>query len=153
MAALLASLLWPAPPLLLWNASGSSPVGLYSVTAATPRVGEMAVAWAPPAARQIAAARSYLPLRVPLVKRVAAVRGDRVCARGNRLFVNGRFAAVRRSSDPSGRAMPWWSGCVRLGRGDLLLLSADRALAFDGRYFGVTRASDVIGKAELLWAR
>jgi type IV secretory pathway protease TraF len=48
--------------------------------------------------------------------------------------------------------MPWWSGCERLGKGDLLLLSPDEG-AFDGRYFGVTRAREVVGTARLLWRR
>lgn len=148
------SIIWPPRPLLLWNASGSSPVGLYVVSPpAAVRVGAMIVAWPPPAARRIAAARSYLPYDVPLVKNVAAAEGDRVCASHGRILVNGRPAALRRRVDPSGRPMPWWSGCVRLRRGELFLLSRAGPLAFDGRYFGVTRASQVLGKARLIWSR
>jgi type IV secretory pathway protease TraF len=88
---------------------------------------------------------------VPLVKRAAAVAGDRVCARQRRIFINGKSVALRRARDPSGRPMPWWSGCARLQDGELFLLSAAGPLAFDGRYFGVTRASEVIGRARLLW--
>jgi conjugative transfer signal peptidase TraF len=150
----LASLLWPPRPLLLWNASPSSPIGLYALSsAAAPRTGDMAVAWAPPAARRLAAARRYLPFQVPLVKPVAAAAGDRVCALRNRIIVNGKAVALRRAHDPSGRPMPWWTGCARLGRGETFLLSAGGPLAFDGRYFGSTRASELVGKARLLWAR
>lgn len=152
--ALAQSLLWRPRPLLLWNASGSSPVGLYVITAsAAPAVGQTVVAWPPRTARRIAATRSYLPFDVPLVKRVAASKGDRVCARNRRIFINGRATAVRRFHDPSGRPMPWWSGCVRLGRGELFLLSSAGPLAFDGRYFGVSRSSDLVGEARLLWRR
>lgn len=152
--ALAASLLWLPRPLLLWNASSSSPIGLYSVSSVVvPRAGEMVVAWPPPAARPVAAARSYLPFNVPLVKRVAAIEGDRICARSNRIFINGRAVATRRRRDPSGRPMPWWSGCVRLERGDLFLLSFASPLAFDGRYFGVTHHSELFGEARLLWPR
>jgi type IV secretory pathway protease TraF len=140
-------------PRLIWNASPSSPVGLYSVTQAVPGTGEMAVAWPPGPVRRLAAGRSYLPRGVPLVKHVAAVAGDRVCAKGARIFINGREAAVRRVADPGGRPMPWWSGCTPLGRGDLFLLSPVGPLAFDGRYFGVTRRLDIVGKARLLWPR
>jgi type IV secretory pathway protease TraF len=49
--------------------------------------------------------------------------------------------------------MPWWSGCRRLERGELFLLSPAGPLAFDGRYFGVTRPLELIGKAHLLWAK
>lgn len=138
-------------PLLLWNASASSPVGLYIVyPPGRPRAGDMVIAWAPAAARRLAAARGYLPASVPLVKRVAAADGDRVCARGESVSVNGPVVAVRRARDPSGRRLPWWSGCARLGTGDLLLLS-NAAAAFDGRYFGITRAREVLGRARLIW--
>jgi type IV secretory pathway protease TraF len=29
----------------------------------------------------------------------------------------------------------------------------DSPQSFDGRYFGVTRANEILGRAELLWAR
>jgi type IV secretory pathway protease TraF len=100
----------------------------------------------------MAAKRTYLPLGVPLVKRVAAVAGDRVGATGRLLFVDGAPAATRRSRDPSGRTMPWWTGCRRLGPGELFLLSPGKPDAFDGRYFGVTLAGEILGRARLLWA-
>lgn len=112
----------------------------------------MVVAWAPPRARKIAAERGYLPANVPLVKRVAAASGDRVCTSGRAVIVNGRRLAQGRARDPAGRPMPSWSGCTRLRSGDLLLLSRDSPLAFDGRYFGITSAGEVIGKARLLWS-
>jgi type IV secretory pathway protease TraF len=67
--------------------------------------------------------------------------------------VNGRLAAVRRPRDPRGRIMPSWSGCRVLRSGELFLLSPGVADAFDGRYFGVTRKAELIGKARLLWAK
>jgi type IV secretory pathway protease TraF len=109
------------------------------------------VAWAPDRARELAAARHYLPTSVPLVKRVAAVGGDQVCAVGAAVFVNGRLAALRRTEDPSGRPMPWWTGCEDISPGDLFLLTPERADAFDGRYFGVTRGRQVVGSARLIW--
>ena len=149
--ALLATLGRPTP-LLLWNASASSPTGLYRVARA-PRVarGDMVVAWPPASARALAAERHYLPLGVPLVKQVAAIAGDQVCGRGAELLINGLAVAARRAADPSGRPLPWWTGCVRLGGGDVLLLSPNVPQAFDGRYFGITRRSEIVGKAKLLW--
>jgi conjugative transfer signal peptidase TraF len=148
------TLLWRPRPLLLWNASSSSPIGLYSIgPRAGLRRGDVAVAWAPAWARRLADRRNYLPSPVPLVKRVAGAEGDRVCAVRRHIFVNGRLAALRRSRDPEGRPMPWWSGCRSLGRGELFLLSRGVPEAFDGRYFGVTRATDLVGKATLLWGK
>lgn len=152
--ALACSLLWPPRPVLLWNASASSRVGLYIVTSSDHlHAGDMVVAWAPAWARRVAAARHYLPASVPLVKRVAAVPGERVCARQKTIFVNGRPVAFRWTRDPSGRRMPWWSGCQVIRHGDLFLLAPDVPEAFDGRYFGVTRGRQIVGKARLLWAK
>jgi conjugative transfer signal peptidase TraF len=153
-ASLFSTLLLPPRLVLLWNASASSRVGLYAVMASSHfRPGDIAVAWPPGPAGRLAAARHYLPARVPLVKRVAAVAGDQVCARRTTIFINGRRAELRRSRDRSRRPMPWWSGCKVLQQGELFLLSAGVAEAFDGRYFGVTRSSEIVGKARLLWPR
>jgi conjugative transfer signal peptidase TraF len=150
--ALFGSLLWPPRPLLIWNASASSPIGLYYVGPAEGAMpGDMAIAWPPDEARRLGAERRYLPANVPLVKRVAAAAGDRVCAAGEAVFINGRRVALRRASDPSGRPMPWWTGCENLAGGDLLLLNPQVSEAFDGRYFGVTRRSQIVGLARLIW--
>ena len=94
-------------PLLLWNTSASSPKGLYAITKARRlEVGDMVVAWPPPAARSLADQRHYLPATVPLVKHVAAIAGNLVCAKGSMVSVNGRITALRRRSDPAGRALP-----------------------------------------------
>ncbi len=154
IVSVLATILWPPRPLLLWNASASSPIGLYQVRQALDVMpGEMVVASPPAEARRLGAERHYLPSNVPLVKRVAAVGGDRVCAVGEAVFVNGRLETLRRSKDPSGRAMPWWTGCEELAEGDLFLLTPDVPEAFDGRYFGISRRHQIIGRARLLWAR
>lgn len=143
----------PPGPRLVWNASASAPTGLYLVTSGARLArGDMVVAWVPEPWRGLAAARGYLPANVPLVKRVAAVPGDRVCARGRAVLVDGRRAAVRAMADPSGRTLPWWHGCVGLDADAVLLLSTDPR-SFDGRYFGVSARSDIVGRARLLWRR
>lgn len=150
---IIASIVWKPPVLLIWNASASAPMGLYRLHTGKPvRRNDMVVAWTPEPSRTLAAQRHYLPGNVPLVKRVAAVEGDRVCAANGEISINGRPAATRRKSDAAGRPMPWWSGCRTLAAGEYFLLM-DSPLSFDGRYFGVTRSSDVIGRAKLLWAK
>lgn len=152
LAGLAATLLWPPPVLFVWNASASAPIGLYRVHGGDRiRRGDMVVAWAPPQARRLSANRHYLPANVPLVKRIAAVGGDRVCAAGRSVTVNGRRAASRRRLDPRGRPLPWWTGCRILGSGDTFLLGSSPQ-SFDGRYFGITRRTALVGRAVLLWA-
>jgi conjugative transfer signal peptidase TraF len=150
IALVMASVIWPPRPLLVWNASASAPVGLYAVTEPVRiRRGARVIARAPDRARRLAGERGYLPTNVPLVKRVAAIAGDRVCAVGEALFINGEFRARRRRRDGKGRGLAWWNGCVRLKRGQVFLLSAS-ATSFDGRYFGVTEGAHVVGEARLL---
>ncbi|HEV7290450.1 S26 family signal peptidase [Sphingomonas sp.] len=151
--ALAGTIVAPPAPRLLWNASASAPIGLYRVAPGTPAaVGDMVIARVPLPWRRLAAVRGYLPQNVPLVKRVAAVAGSEVCASGAVILVGGRVVARRLRRDGQGRAMPWWSGCVRLsGRQQLLLMDAPGS--FDGRYFGVTEGADIVGRAVLLWQR
>ncbi|SBV32281.1 Conjugative transfer signal peptidase TraF [uncultured Sphingopyxis sp.] len=153
-AALAATLIVEPRPRLVWNASASAPVGLYAVGdgAALAR-GDMVIARVPGEFRMMAARRHYLPANVPLVKRVAAASGDEVCAIGARVMVNGRLVARRLDRDGAGRVMPRWSGCAELGRGEFFLLMTDSPASFDGRYFGVSNADDIVGRARLLWRR
>lgn len=150
----LASLIARPRPLLLWNVSESAPVGLYFV-GGKGRLGrgDMAVMRMPAGFRLFAARRGYLPMNVPLVKRVAAAAGDVVCASGASVRVNGKLVARRLAVDALGRAMPGWSGCVHLVEDDYFFVMSDSPASFDGRYFGVSSAKDVVGEAVLLWRR
>lgn len=153
ITALTATLIWPPRPMLVWNASASSPIGLYLVQpSAGVRPGHLVIAWPPEEARALGAERHYLPYNVPLVKLVAAAAGDRVCAVGEAIFINGRLVTLRRTADPSGRPMPLWTGCETVPQGDLFLLTPTAPNAFDGRYFGVTASNLILGRARLLWA-
>lgn len=138
-------------PLLVWNASASAPIGLYRVLPAAPlRRGDLVLLRPPVGIGDLAAARGYLPPRVPLVKRVAALAGDTVCAVGDDLFINGEAVAIRLERDRLGRPLPRWEGCSCLGD-ELLPLMAEVADSFDGRLFGPVPTSAVIGRLVPLW--
>lgn len=140
-------------PVLVWNVTPSAPVGLYVVTPDIGAVrGALVVARLPKRWRRLAAARGYIPANVPLVKHVAAISGDRVCAARGTVTINGRFAARALPHDRHGRPLPAWHGCVTLGRHQMFLLSEAKD-SFDGRYFGNIESSLLIGRARLLWRR
>jgi conjugative transfer signal peptidase TraF len=154
IAALGATIAAPPAPRLVWNASESAPRGLYAVSPGRRlEPGDMVAARTPKPWRMFAARRHYLPANVPLVKRVVAVGGDEICAKGESVAINGVPAVTRRLRDAQGRILPWWEGCIVLGKGEVFLLMAKTPASFDGRYFGATAARDILGRAQLLWAR
>ena len=138
-------------PRLVWNASASARIGLWRVA---PKgrvvVGDHVLAWAPDPARKLAAQRGYLPLNVPMIKQVAALEGAFVCGQGAEIRVDGAVAATRRTADRRGRSLPWWTGCRRLGPGQMLLINAAPD-SFDSRYFGPVEGRAVLGRATPLW--
>ena len=152
LAALTATIIVIPRPVFVWNVSASAVIGLYFVSSKSGlERGDMAALWLPPRARRLAAERRYLPQNIAAIKRVVGVAGDSVCALGTRISVNGKWIADRRPYDGKGRRMPWWQNCKRLGKDELFLLNEEAANSFDGRYIGISKTSDVIGEASLIW--
>lgn len=142
----------PKSPWLIWNATASAPIGLYAVSdAVTLQRGDLVLAEPPAWVRRLASKRGYLPLHVPLVKRIAALTGDRVCGVDNRITINARTVAMRRATDSRQRPLPAWQGCRLLGTGAVFLLMPDVASSFDGRYFGPVSRGAILGKLRPLW--
>ncbi len=121
-------------PLLIYNASASAPVGLYLVRPVrTITRGDLLLVRTPDAVRRLAAERSYLPPSVPLVKRVAALSGDQVCATDHTVSIDGGAVAHQFAADRQSRPLPLWTGCRRLGDGEIFLLMPDVPDSFDSR--------------------
>lgn len=141
-------------PLVIYNASASAPIGFYYVLPPQPiRRGDLVLAHTPESVRQLAAARHYLPADVPLVKRVAAVAGDTVCAIHRAVTIDGRHVAEQLAADRLGHPLPDWSGCRTLRTGQIFLLMEGVPDSFDGRYFGPIPVRAVIGRLVPLWLR
>lgn len=144
VGAVLAAMVFGAdqPTLALINESPSLARGLYL------RAGMVIGPGAVVAIPQPVAARPYLarlgmPPDVLLLKRVAAVGGDQVCAVDGAVQTPGR----RESSlerDRRGAILPAWRACRVLGPDEVFLLG-DTPGSFDSRYFGPVRRSDVVG--------
>jgi conjugative transfer signal peptidase TraF len=141
------------PPLLIWNVSASVPIGLYLVVPnGRTRAGDIAAVRLPDEAGRLAAGRGYLPLDMPLLKPVAAVSGDEVCAAEDALVINGKPAARRYRNDTAGRPLPAWNGCIRLSEDQVFLLARASRSSFDSRYFGPVGRDRLIGRARLIWS-
>jgi conjugative transfer signal peptidase TraF len=139
---------------IIWNVTASAPIGLYRVIR-QPRYlrGDLVLVKASPNIEKFAAQRGYLPAGVQLVKRIATTAGDTVCADGDDIFIDGQFVAARLLADSTGRPLPSWSGCRTLKRDEVFLLMQGVRTSFDGRYFGPTKTSQIIGRLEPVWVR
>jgi len=141
-------------PRLIWNASASIPTGLYAVRPARHAgPGELVAVTPPDALAAYLADRHYLPRGVPLLKRVAAVSGQRVCRNGTRVSIDRRIVGEALRRDRSGRVLPVWRGCHRLSRGEIFVMNAQVPDSFDGRYFGPLPTATIIGRLSPLWVR
>lgn len=148
---LMAPLLGFSTRLLVWNPTKSVPRGLYMRVPTPIARSQLVLAWLPKEARELAHARGYLPRTVPALKPVAAIAGDEVCAHAQSVTINGKEVVDRRLEDRQNRKMPLWSGCKTLSPGQVFLLSTYAADSFDGRYFGVSEASDIIETVAPVW--
>lgn len=141
-----------APPLYMWNASASVPVGLYQLQSTDERyVAELVAIMPPEPLATFLADGHYLPRGIPLLKHVLALPGQSVCRDGLTVRVDTVAMGVARESDGRGRPLPTWQGCRVIGSGELFLMNWQSADSLDGRYFGPIPASAVIGRARPVW--
>lgn len=160
----LAALAWASfvspLPRVIYNPTDSVPVGWYRIDPfdglADPshksvQVDSVVLAHLPAQAALLAAQRDYLPLGIPLLKRVGAIAPQQVCVVGRSVRIDGMPVAATLPADHLGRPLPAWQQCRRLRPDELFLLSTINPASFDSRYFGPVAASAVIGVAHPLW--
>ena len=141
-----------AAPALVWNASASVPVGLYRVQpTARLKVSDLVVVRPPEELARFLASNGYLPRGVPLLKRIAALSGQRVCRTGLEITVDDVPFGEALEHDRRGRPLPIWQGCQVLGLDQVFLLNPDRPDSLDGRYFGPLPLASIVGRARPLW--
>ena len=139
-------------PIYMWNASGSVPLGLYSLQPSNTRyVGELVAVVPPERLATFLAEGSYLPRGVPMLKHVLALPGQTVCKSGPTVFVDGIAMGGARERDGRGRLLPTWQGCHLIGAGELFLMNWQSPDSLDGRYFGTIPSSAVIARASPVW--
>ena len=135
------------PIRFIYNPSPSTPIGFYRIKAASNlKRGVYIVVPTPPAFREMAANRQYLPLNVPLIKQIFAITGDEICRINESIFVNQKLVALALKYDSKNRSLPIWQGCIILEGNQFFALMNDPN-SFDGRYFGALNIGDIIGIA------
>ncbi len=152
-AAILAGTIVAKPsPIYIWNSSASAPVGLYRVLPASYyHLTELVAVQPPESLATYLDRNSYLPTGVPMLKRVLALPGQAVCRTGSTVTVDGIAMGEAREHDSRGRPLPTWEGCEVVEDGKLFLMNWQAADSFDGRYFGMTPATSVIGRVHPVW--
>ncbi|MGN8113999.1 S26 family signal peptidase [Labrys sp. 22185] len=140
------------PKKLIWNASASTPIGLYSIGPADRfEVTDLVAVRALEPLAAFMVERGYIGRGVPLMKRIAGVPGQQVCRRDHAITVDGVPMGDALERDHLGRSLPVWQGCRRIAEGELFLMNWSVRDSLDGRYFGPLPTSDVIGRATPLW--
>jgi conjugative transfer signal peptidase TraF len=142
----------PHTPRLIWNASASAPIGLYTVrTGADLGVTDLVAVEAPEPLVSFLSQREYLPRGVPLMKRIAALPGQTVCRIGRSVSVDAIAMGEALARDRRGRELPVWQGCRTLRASEIFLMNWDVQDSLDGRYFGPIPKNSIIGRALPLW--
>ena len=141
----------PAPR-LIWNATASTPIGLYALRPVGRIHAHELVAARPPApVANYLAHGGFLPKGVLLLKRVMALPGQTVCRTGDAITVDHVEVGVARDRDHLGRPLPRWNGCRTLQHGEIFLMNPAVPDSLDGRYFGPFPVTSIVGRAVPLW--
>jgi len=139
-------------PIFLWNVSNSVPLGLYRLRPTGElHVTELVAVLPPEPLATFLDLNGYLPIGVPMLKRVLALPGQTVCRKGATVLVDGIEVGEARERDARGRPLPVWQGCNVLGEGEIFLMNLQSEDSFDGRYFGPLPLSAVIAHAIPVW--
>ena len=141
----------PAPR-LIWNATASTPTGLYALRpAGRLHALELVAARPPEPIASYLADGGFLPKGVPLLKHVMALPGQNVCRAGDSVTVDHVQVGAARERDHLGHPLPRWSGCHTLQPGEIFLMNPTVPDSLDGRYFGPLPATSIISRAVALW--
>jgi type IV secretory pathway protease TraF len=119
-------------PRLIWNASASTPVGFYTIGDGRGRRDRSGGRRRAEPLATFLSDGGYLPRGVPLLKRVAAVPGQRVCRTGLAITVDGVPMGDALDRDRRGRPLPVWQGCRSVAAGELFLMNWQVRDSLDG---------------------
>lgn len=141
----------PAPR-LIWNATASTPTGLYALhPLGSLHPLELVVVRPPEPIASYLADGGFLPKGVPLLKHVMALPGQTVCRDGDVVTVDHVEVGVAHDRDHLNRPLPRWSGCRVLRSGELFLMNPTVPDSLDGRYFGPLPVASIVARAVPLW--
>jgi len=144
------SITFPKTDFLIWNRTKSAPQGLYWRSNGPLTLNGWAIVSGRSKGALWASNAGFVGEDWPLIKRVRAMPGDRICREKEAVFINGKQIATALPISQNGTALPSWQGCHIVADTEVFLLN-DHPRSLDGRYFGVTSLEDISGSARLIW--
>jgi len=129
------------------NITPSEPVGFYRLIEGQPNRGALVLLKQPRNSRA-SILRGYVPLNLPLIKRIAALPGDTVEINQSGIRVDGVLwpDSAPLSRDREGRMLTAYPfGAYTAARAELWVMS-DNPRGLDSRYFGPVPASSIISR-------
>ena len=116
-AALIATIVLEPLPLYIWNASASVPIGLYRLRPADQfQVTELVAVQPPEPLATFLDLNGYLPIGVPMLKRVLALPGQSVCRTGLTISVDDVAVGEAKDHDATRQAAAEMAGLPRRRR-------------------------------------
>ena len=133
-----------SPPVII-NETGSMQKGLYARTgdAFDPKHGDIIAMPMGQSAQQYLRDKLGYPAKTLLVKRVAALPGEKICRAENVVILPDRTVPVMKH-DNKGNVLSSWAGCHTLSPNEVFILG-DHPSSFDSRYFGAVQIEDLVG--------
>lgn len=133
---------------ITFSSTKSMPRGLYLVIPAKKFSPQEIVEFTPPNnTLTFLKNKNWIPKSGRMIKYVFAVPNDKVCISGSSIWVNNnKIASVHKYYDKN-KLLPQTKFCGKLNTDEYLLLSTQNKRSFDGRYFGITPAKKILGKA------
>lgn len=154
VAGLVLTEIFQVPTRIVWNATASVPIGLYSVSSiAQPKLGQLVLVRPPAMLASFLAERRYIGPGTPLLKTIAALPGQMVCRHGLVISVDDSTIGEARERDRLSRQLPQWSGCRVLRNDQVFLMNSAAQDSMDGRYFGPLPSVTIVGQATPIWTR
>jgi type IV secretory pathway protease TraF len=142
----------PVTPRLVWNATASTPTGLYALQAMGRLRAMQLVAVRPPEPiASFLADGGFLPENALLLKHVLALPGQIVCRAGPVITIDGVDVGDARDRDRLGRRLPSWTGCRTLRLDEVFLMNPTVQDSLDGRYFGPIPVTSIVARAVPVW--
>lgn len=139
---------------ITYQASKSMTKGLYLIRPAKSfHRNDIALFRPPIQIRSYMVNAHWIPKNSWMLKKIWGLPGDLVCWEGNYLQINNKKIRLLKSEIKKHQYLenylPTLKGCHELQKDQYLLLSNKVKNSFDGRYFGPTNKSQILGKAYL----